>query len=324
MFMLDNYKESQEVAYAVLQNAILNNKLSHAYLVDANYYEKAFSFVMAFVKAIVCKNHHTNCNNCEQCNLCQRIDNGNYPEVKIIETDSLVIKKEQLLELQSEFSRSSIEGDYRIYIIKDCDKMNKQASNSLLKFLEEPVPGIIAILMTNHIGKLLDTIISRCQLIRLHRVVSLNANSALENLALISCDSTDQVVAFQNNEKNKVMVDTVISFLDYFEEYGLDILLYMKNMWYNNVSTREDAIIAFTLMIYFYYDLLNCKVNLNQYFYCDKQNVIEKCANMNSIEAILHKIDVVQYGYEMVRCNLNLNLLMDDIVIRLGDMNEYS
>ena len=81
----------------------------------------------------------------------------------------------------------------RIYIIKDCDKMNKQASNSLLKFLEEPVPGIIAILMTNHIGKLLDTIISRCQLIRLHRVVSLNANSALENLALISCDSTDQV-----------------------------------------------------------------------------------------------------------------------------------
>lgn len=321
--MLDDYKESQTVAYAILNNAILNNKLSHAYLIDTNHYEDAFSFVLAFVKAMICKNHYTSLSNCDICSICRRIDNNNYPEVKIIETDSLVIKKEQLLELQTEFSRSSIEGDYRIYIIKDCDKMNKQASNSILKFLEEPVPGIIAILMTNQIGKLLNTIVSRCQLIRLNRIVSLKDNNALENLALTFCDSTDKVISFQNEEKNKIMVETVVSFLDYFEEYGLDILLYMKNVWYNNVSTREDSVLAFTLMIYFYYDLLNCKVNKNQYFFCDKLSIIEKCSKMNSIESILHKIDVVLYGYEMVKCNLNLNLLMDDIVIKLGDVSEY-
>lgn len=321
--MLDDYKNSQSVAYSVLNNAILNNKLSHAYLVDANNYEDSFSFVLAFVKAVICKNNHTSFVNCDVCSTCHRIDNNNYPEVKIVETDSLVIKKEQLLELQSEFSRSSIEGDYRIYIIKDCDKMNKQASNSLLKFLEEPVPGIIAILMTNHIGKLLDTIISRCQLIRLNRVISLKNNNTLENLALISCDSTDKINLFKNEEKNQMIVEKVVSFLDYFEEYGLDILLYMKNMWYNSVSTREDAVLAFTLMIYFYYDLLNCKINKSQYFFCDKLSLIEKCANINSLESILHKIEVVLYGYEMVKCNLNLNLLMDDVVIRLGDANEY-
>ena len=41
---------------------------------------------------------------------------------------------------------------------------------------------------------------------------------------------------------------------------------------------------------------------------------------MNSIDSILHKIEVVNYGYEMINYNLNMNLLLDDIVIRLGDM----
>lgn len=322
--MLDNYRESQFVAYSLLTNAVKNNKLSHAYIIDANHYEEAFDFVLAFIKSVLCSNHQTNNESCRDCNLCQRIQNRNYPELKIIETDSSIIKKEQLLELQNEFSRSSIEGNYRIYVIKDCDKMNKQASNSLLKFLEEPVPGIIAILLTNHFNKLLTTIVSRCQIIRLNNVISIKSNSTLENFALVTCDSKAEASLLLEDESKKNLINSVLSFLDYFEENGLDILIHMKNMWYNNISTREDTGLAFLLMIYFYYDVLNCKVGKSEYFFCDKVDFIKKCANMNSTDSILHKMDVVHYGYEMVFCNLNLNLLLDDIVIRLGDINEYS
>lgn len=322
--MLDDFKESQFVAYSLLTNAIKKDRLSHAYLIDANYYDEAFDFVLAFIKSILCLHHHTNYDSCVDCNLCKRIQNRNYSELKIIETDSSVIKKEQLLELQSEFSRSSIEGNYRIYVIKDCDKMNKQAANSLLKFLEEPVPGVIAILLTNHFNKLLSTIVSRCQIIRLNNIVSLKNNSALENLALVVCDNKEAVSLLMKDDSKKNLIDSVLSFLDYFEENGLDILVYMKNMWYNNISTREDNGLAFLLMIYFYYDVLNYKVGNNNYFFCDKIDFIKKVSNMNSINLILHKISVIHYGYEMVFCNLNLNLLLDDIVIRLGDVNEYS
>lgn len=318
--MLDDFKESQFIAYSLLSNAIKNDKLSHAYLIDTNNYENALDFVLAFVKAILCNHHYIDSSLCNNCNLCQRIENNNYPELKIIETDSFVIKKDQLLELQSEFSRSTLEGNYRIYIIKDCDKMNKQAANCLLKFLEEPVPGIIAILLTNHFSRLLSTIISRCQIIRLNHVISLKNNSSFENFALVSCDNKDSFRSFLEDESNKELIDSVIFFLDYFEENGLDILIYMKNLWYNKVSTREEALDAFLLMIYFYYDVLNCKLERKSYFFCDKEDIIEKCSNFNSIDAILHKIETVHYGYEMVRCNLNMNLLMDDIVIRLGDI----
>ena len=116
--MLDDFKNSQFIAYSVLTNAIKNNRLSHAYLIDANHYDKSFDFVLSFVKTILCGNMHLK--QSDDCNLCKRIQNNNYPELKIIETDSSVIKKEQLLELQSDFSLSSIEGNYRINIIKDC------------------------------------------------------------------------------------------------------------------------------------------------------------------------------------------------------------
>ena len=321
--MLDDFKDSQFIAYSLLNNAIKNNKLSHAYLFDANHYDETFDFILAFVKAILCRKHN---DSCEDCILCQRIQNNNYPELKIIESDSAIIKKEQLLDLQSDFSRSSIEGDYRIYIIKDCDKMNKQASNCLLKFLEEPVPGIIAILVTNNFSKLLSTIISRCQIIRFNNILSLTSNSTLENLALISCDNKKAVSEFLKDETKKDLISSLLYFIENFEENGLDVLIYIKNLWYNKFPTKEDARLAFLLMVYFYYDALNCKIGNLKYFFCNEEDLdfIKRCANMNSIESILHKIEVASYGYEMINYNLNMNLLLDDIVIRLGDVHEYS
>lgn len=318
--MLDQFKMTQPVAYSLLKNSILSGKLSHAYLINVNNYDEAYDFILSFVKMIVCNNHYSNVESCGVCNICQRIDDGNYPELKVIQPDSSIIRKEQLLELQSEFTKSSIEGIYRIYIIKDCDRMNKQASNCLLKFLEEPVPGVIAILLTNRISSVLSTIISRCQLVQLMNQRSLNGTSTVENLALLCCDSKSEISSFLENDVYKEIVDSVCSFLDYFEENGLDILIVMKNMWYNKFQTREFSELAFLLLLHFYYDVLKCKFQIGQYFFCDRVDFVQKIANNNSVEKILHKIEVVHYGLDMVKCNLNVNLLVDDVVIRLGDI----
>lgn len=322
--MLDDFKDSQDIAYSLLVNAINNDKLSHAYLIDTNKFEKSFDFVLAFVKAILCKSYNFSSIDCGDCNLCHRIDNNNYPELKVIESTGSVIKKEQLLELQSEFNLSSIEGHYRIYIIKDCDKMNKQASNCLLKFLEEPVDGVIAILLTNNLNKLLSTIISRCQVIKLNNNVNLNCSSSLENLALLKTDDRVSFASFIEDENNLNIILAVIDFLSYIEDNGIDALLYIKDLWYSKFLTRDDFKTAFLLMVYFYYDALKYKLDNGDYFFVDKIEVIERISKFNSIDALISKIEIVSYAYEMVNCNLNINLLLDDIVIRLGDVHEYS
>lgn len=317
--LFDDFKDNQFVAYSLLTNSIKNNKISHAYLIDGNNNECAFDFVMALVKFILCREHYTNYDKCGFCNKCKKIDSGNYPEVKVIYSDSLVIRKEELLELQSDFSRTSLEGNKRIYVIKDCDKMNQQASNSLLKFLEEPEEGIIAILLTNNVNKVLNTIVSRCQLVRLTKKLRDANESAIINFASYYCSSKKEIDNFLLDESNKNILISIIDFILYFEENGLDIIIYLKKMWYNNFLNREDNILAIFLMINFYFDVFKYMCNVKDYFFCDYIDDLEFVSSRNSLDVILSKLNLCIDAKKCLECNMNINLVIDNLIIGLGE-----
>ena len=135
--MLNDYKDKQLLVYNLFMNDIEKKCVTHAYLIDENNCDDAYEMILAFVKKILCSKNH-NVDDYKECSLCKRIDSGNYPELKIVKPDGIYIKKNQILELQKEFSKSSVEGSKRIYIIRDCEKMRAEAANSMLKFLEEP------------------------------------------------------------------------------------------------------------------------------------------------------------------------------------------
>ena len=167
--MLDKYMESQNIVYKTLTNAVNKNTYSHAYLFETNGNEDALDIAISFAKTLLCPNNYTNNNQCVNCTQCQKIDKNIFSDIKIIEPDGMWIKKEQLDELQKEFSKKSVESNKKIYIINHAELLNVQASNSILKFLEEPEENIIAILVTKNIYQLLTTIVSRCQIISLKK-----------------------------------------------------------------------------------------------------------------------------------------------------------
>ena len=246
--MLNDYKDKQSLAYNLFVNDINNNCVTHAYLIDENNYLDAYNMVLSFVKAILCDNKYLDNNNCLDCTLCKRIDDGNYPELKIIEPDGMYIKKQQIIDLQQVFSRSSVEGSKRIYIIKDCEKMRPEAANSMLKFLEEPEEGIIAILMTNNINNVLSTIISRCKVVKLNNLsdsVDDNSNEELDNLA--------------------------IKFVSNLENRGIDLIIDVKDLWFSVIGAkdRDKMVLVFDKMIDIYYDMMKIK-NGNNNIKCIK------------------------------------------------------
>ena len=145
------------------------------------------------------------------------------------------IKKDQLLDLQSEFNNKAFEGNKKIYIIRSAEKMNVQTANSILKFLEEPVDDIIAILITDNINMLLPTIISRCQVIKLNKKkCSYDTISNLSDL-LISYGYND--ISDDNKEK---IINDVIGFTEYIENYKLDTLIYTKKLWHNKLDIPSE------------------------------------------------------------------------------------
>ena len=163
--MLDEYIDKQKIVYKTLVNSVKNNKYSHAYLFESNGNKDVYDLAISFAKCLLCPKNYSNYKACKDCKQCERIDKKCFTDLKIIEADGLWIKKEQLDELQKEFSTKSLESNKKVYIINNAEKLNVQTSNSLLKFLEEPEENIIAILITDNIYQLLDTIISRCQII---------------------------------------------------------------------------------------------------------------------------------------------------------------
>lgn len=305
--MLDKYMDGQPVVYRMLMNAINNNKLSHAYLFDANGNSDVYDIVLSFVKMIVSKDSEIDIND-----LSKRIDDGNYLDVKVIEPDGLWIKKDQVLELEEEFNKKAIEGKKKIYIIKSADKMNSSTANSILKFLEEPVDDIIAFLIVDNISLVLPTIVSRCQVLRLNR--KNYENSTLDNFNNLFFNSKLDV------DSKKVFIDNVINFINYLESNGLDTIIYSKRLWHNNFKNRDECVMALELIINYYYDVIKYKTLNKIDFFKDRERDINNIASNNDLNDLTRKLSVCIEIKSYFMNNLNINLTFDRFVIEMcGD-----
>jgi len=311
--MLEKYKEEQPILYNLLTNAIKNDKLSHAYLFETNNNPNSLDIIYSFVKEIMCPRNTT----CDKCSICSRIDNGNYLELKVINPDGLQIKKEQMSELQEEFSKVSIESNRKVYIINECEKMNLQASNSILKFLEEPIDNITAILVTNNINKVLKTIISRCQVISFNKSNYLKSDSSFENIASILTNSSTDRERFLSDDKVKSLYDSVINFISFYEDNKKDTILYTKKMWHDKFKERQDNVFAIDIMINFYYDVLKYKLCGQALVFVNEVELV-KMISSNEMEDILHRLELLIDVKKLIGNNLNMNLLIDYMIIELG------
>lgn len=315
--MLDDYVVDQPVAYKILFNSVNKDKISHAYLFETNNYENGFDLALAFSKYLLCPNHFANNKNCNNCLQCSIIDKKDYLDLKIIDSDGLWIKKEQLDNLQMEFSKKSITGSYQVYIINHAEKLNTQAANSILKFLEEPVPNIIAILVTNNKYSLLDTIISRCQIISLKDgQVDLRNMSMIENIAHHLFNSQNTIKEFVENSKNSDIINKVIEFVCYYEKNGIDTLLFSNRLWHSLIKDKEDISNALEIMLLFYKDILTYKLKDRLEIFAIDNNI--EYINKNNTEAKLcDKINLILKCKEKVKYNINSLLLIDSLIIEM-------
>jgi len=308
--MLDDYKLNQPVVYKTLINSVKKNKFSHAYLFETHGYSKSLDLVLSFVKYILCPNNYSNCLKCEECSRCKTIDDNNYIELKIIKPDGLWIKKEQLTELQQEFSKKAITGNKKIYIITEADKLNPAAANSILKFLEEPEENIIAILMVENKYQLLDTIVSRCQIISL-------LNKHFDNLST-TYEKVKNIINNENIDEEKL--DKIVDFVNYYEKHKLDTILNTQKLWHQYFSDKEIISDAFEIISLYYMDAINlaCDYHLNIF---DKYETnLKEIINKNNIDRLLYKINVVLKLKDLIKFNINSSLLMDKLILELEEV----
>ncbi len=313
--MLDAYIDSQPISYKMLANSVYKNRISHAYLIETNYNSSGFDFALSFAKFLLCPLNKSNNKNCVDCTQCHRIDNNCFSELKILKSDTLQIKKEQISDLQEEFNLKSIESNKKVYIIEEAEKLNESSSAALLKFLEEPEENIIAILITSNKNLLLSTILSRCQIISLKKNLSKSKTIADELSDILYVKETEKG-NFIENESTISKIDSAIKFLKLIEEKGIDSLLYVNKDFNKNFVKKEDYIFAFSLFIIIYKRAIEMKLNMSN----DDTDILQYLVNKNTVNLLCSKLDLVLDYKEKIKYNLNLNMLMDKFIVDMGEL----
>ena len=314
--MFDDFCNEQRIAYNILKNGVVNNKCSHAYLINTNGYNKGLDFAKAFAKMLLCNYNYSNCSNCVDCKQCNLIDNNSFVDFKIIDSDGLWIKKDQMDDLQDEFSKKPVSSSKKVYIINGAHNLNSSASNSILKFLEEPQEGIIAILVTDNIYGVLGTIVSRCQIINLN-VIPVVSDNMIVNVANELYDDSDKINSFINDSNSLEMINNVINFIKYLNTNGLDTMLYLNELWNFNDS-KDDYLLSFDVMIMFYNDIIRYKLGKNVLL-IDFMDDISSFSSYN-ISYIMKCINLLIELKSDIYSNVNLGLLMDKFIIRMEDI----
>ena len=145
----------------VLKNAILNKRLPHALLFSGVSNVGKTFVAHNFIKSIQCLN---NSRPCGVCNSCKMIEGGIHPDITVYDKKTS-LKIKSIRKLKHSLSLGTSISSYKVCLLNNVEKLTIEATNALLKILEEPSGKTVFILTTSNHEKLLPTIVSRCTLL---------------------------------------------------------------------------------------------------------------------------------------------------------------
>ena len=200
------------------------------------------------------------------------------------------------MELKYLFSKESQYTKEVIYVIKEAENMNKEASNTILKFLEEPSDNVIGFFLTKDKNNIISTIQSRCQIIEV-----VFDNTISENLGITDSE-------YQN------YLEIIVNYLRQIEEDN-DAILMNKEIVDN--YEKKDIVVIMQIILEVYKTILEKKKDdqlLNQLDFLNK-------LSYNNVE---RKVNLIIEILNEIKFNVNIQLLLDRFVLEMESINNES
>lgn len=193
----------QPRAREFLRATIASGRVSHAYLLTGPAGSNKTAAAYAFAEVIICPK-----NGCGVCDDCRRVARRHHPDVHYCAPEGAQgYLVDQVREIVADVSLAPIRARSKVYILDRVDLLGTQAANAFLKTLEEPVPGVVFILLGRTREGVLPTIVSRCQVVPFRHIPAREAAGILSQstgvsperarIAIEACDgSITRAMAF--------------------------------------------------------------------------------------------------------------------------------
>lgn len=274
-------------------NEISNvDNFSHAYLLNTNSLSRGLLCAKELAKKIICHINGSYDSEMKK-EICYQIDNDEYDDLYIVNPETIGINTEEIEKLFQYMKTKSLRNDgKRVYIIYGYERLSRDVSNKILKFLEEPVDNLYAILLTQNIDKILSTIVSRCQILN----INFNIDEMDENL--VELIKKFLVKLFLDGNK------TISSVNEYFGDI---------------CSDRLKMYDAFQIIENIFSNIIKKKIQ-GEY----KENLYVDNYEEISIDVIVKIMDISNKIKMLIKENVNLNLLLDRFIIEVSKELKYA
>lgn len=168
-------------ATSLLQSHIARGQTRHAYLLTGPPNVGKSTLAIRFAQALNCEQPPKPGEYCGECKICERTLAGSFSDLHILQSAAheRTIKVDQIRELQHKLSLTPYEGRFRVALLRGFHEATDQASNALLKTLEEPPEKVVLLLTATAAEMLLPTIVSRCEHLQLRPMALIDLEAAL-------------------------------------------------------------------------------------------------------------------------------------------------
>lgn len=298
-----------------IKSSIENNRLANSYLFIGPEGVGKTLVAKEFAKALNCEKNKLD--PCDVCSSCLKIEKQSHPDIHWIEKDdSGFIKIDQIRNLEKDINLKPFEARKKFFIIKEANCMTAEASNALLKTLEEPPADSILILTTNSAERLFSTIMSRCRKIffasmnlsDLEKI--LNDNYKLDKqtshyLSYFTEGRLGRALSLKENnilkEKNRI----INNFIDYRGQGDDYFDLDRKN--------KQDIRYSLDILMNWFRDilLLKCGIDDSGIVNIDRKKDLESEQKRYKTESVLEIMQYILNSYNMLEYNLNPKIFLE-------------
>lgn len=321
-------KDLQPTIVQRFKQTISNGELAHAYLFVGPNGSGKQELAQWLSLALFC----INVRNGEPdltCPECQRILSGNHPDVMVAQAEGRQIKVDQIRHIKAEFSKSGMERQRKVFIIEDADKMTVSAANSLLKFIEEPGPGIYIFMLTNNKNAVLPTIQSRTQVIEMlplsktitkQMMDDQEIPEYLRSVALGLTDSAEQAAKWVADEWLAKAVDAVVQWYKELTQGDPIAFVDVQAIMNGLANEREKQQVMLDLMALVWRDALVIKSNsatMSNLYFAQWQQIVSQGLLRYQITQIIQISKITLEAHKLLEQNISFQNVAEQQTLRI-------
>ncbi|MFH5811767.1 DNA polymerase III subunit delta' [Companilactobacillus sp. FL22-1] len=312
--------EEQPKVVHEFQKIISAKMLSHAYLIDNASSKIRQQMAIWLAQSQFCEHLQGGLPD-QTCQKCQTIALGDNPDVLEIKTDKQSIGVDDVKFFKKEANMAATQGNRRILIIDEAEKMTVQAANNLLKTIEEPEGNLMIILLADSSKQILPTILSRVQIFHLSNqsnsdeIASLVEQGFKEEQALRALKSSDiKYLEAITGEKYQSLTTALTNWLKEVNNQKINCFVDIQTDVMPLVENKDQQHLVFDMLNQIFSDILSIRYNL-------EKSILTKVdlLSQKSIPQLVKMSDELFTAEQMWKSNVSFQAILEDLSLKYVD-----